>query len=245
MAKISKRKLAEHERACDLVHSDRPLSYDERLFVVQNWDPQACHNITKGSAFFTPLEIAGDMMIEACDPNRLPVLDLAAGIGILGFALENRIGRKFDLKCVEINPDFVAVGKRVLPYADWVCEDAVEWSKGSSERFCQTISNPPYGHRKGVGALEYIFAEIAMKNSDYGVFLMPAGRLTDWKFSGEDTFTNLKNDRYEKWSKKTGIVLECNCGIDCSIYKNLWNGTVITVDVVLVSKGETGAPITE
>ena len=56
------------------------------------------------------------------------MIDLCAGIGILSFSYFHGIyhGVNPEITCVEINPDFVAIGKKLLPEANWICGDITD-----------------------------------------------------------------------------------------------------------------------
>jgi len=63
-------------------------------------------------AHFTPAGLARDFAIDAGGGRR--VIDLCAGIGGLGFWLDLD-GRAGELVCVEVNPAYVEVGRKILP----------------------------------------------------------------------------------------------------------------------------------
>ena len=53
--------------------------------------------------------------------------------------------------CVEINPEFVEVGRRLMPWADWVCGSAFERDVMEPlGTFDVGVSNPPFGKVKTV-----------------------------------------------------------------------------------------------
>jgi hypothetical protein len=123
MSKLTKAQAKAHQQACDLIASDRPLTDDEKEFVARNWNEAATHVNTTTGAHFTPVDMALDFSWDVYGPR---VLDLCAGIGVLGLACvwRQRVDEA-QLVCVELNPDYVAVGKRLLPRATWICADAL------------------------------------------------------------------------------------------------------------------------
>src|SRR5687768_8572398 len=114
MAKLTKPEWDAHYKACELVESDRQLTEDDKCFILDNWNPMATNNVAAAGAFFTPKEWAHALMQWSSPRGR--VIDFCAGIGRLGFtAWQWRQDVITELVCVEINSDFVKVGRRVLP----------------------------------------------------------------------------------------------------------------------------------
>ncbi|MGF6431204.1 hypothetical protein [Bradyrhizobium elkanii] len=64
MAKLTKVEAKAHAEAVVLLNKD-VLSYDERVFVLDNWHEGANHINGSAGAFFTPTGLAGDFAIEA------------------------------------------------------------------------------------------------------------------------------------------------------------------------------------
>lgn len=68
---------------------------------------------------FTPWGLAADFTIDAVSSGA-EVIDLCAGIGILSYFLHHRARYAYDcpdLTCVELNPRYVEIGRRLLPEA--------------------------------------------------------------------------------------------------------------------------------
>jgi hypothetical protein len=83
-----------------------------------------------------------------------------------------------------------------------------------------------------------MIAEIAMKVSDYGVFILPQGDLP-FKFSNTTSYQEVDCAKYNKFHSLTGINFEMNCGLDTGFYSNDWVGLQkMVVEVVLLSKSE-------
>lgn len=55
---------------------------------------------------------------------------LCAGIGVLSYAAQlecsDRSRCYADITCVELNPHYVEVGKKVVPEATWICADVLD-----------------------------------------------------------------------------------------------------------------------
>src|SRR5207249_941216 len=141
----------------------------------------ASHINSVSGAFFTPPALARDLSIEV---HGRRVIDLCAGIGNLAFAVWHRHdcdrGSLTHLTCVEINPDYVAVGKKIIPEATWIQANVFELPKDMGHFDC-AISNPPFGATKASGKsprftgniFEYRVIDIASDIADYGVFIIP------------------------------------------------------------------------
>src|SRR5690242_13237549 len=122
MSKLTKAQAKAHKAACALLNKDS-LTMDERWFVLENWQESASHINSVAGAFFTPAGLANDFVIDVSGDR---IIDLCAGIGMLSFVLYQ--GGAWDRRwpqivCVEANPDYVAVGKKVLPEATWIHAD--------------------------------------------------------------------------------------------------------------------------
>lgn len=128
MAKLTKAQSRLHQDACNLLARplSSPLTPSEKEFILTHWDPSANHINTVSGAFFTPLELARDLAHEAQTSGS--VIDLCAGIGTLAYCMRTQgwPGQQRThgpTVCVEINPAYVEVGKRILPEAHWLCLD--------------------------------------------------------------------------------------------------------------------------
>ena len=81
------------------------------------------------------------------DENKpIKLLDLCAGFGILSFALKEYCGNNIEITCVEYNPKFIEIGKKLLPEANWIQgsigdDDLIDELK--TMKFDYVISNPP------------------------------------------------------------------------------------------------------
>jgi 16S rRNA G1207 methylase RsmC len=142
MSKLTKQQAALHTQACVLLQKDC-LSFDERLFVLTHWQEGANHVNGMSGAFFTPQGLATDFAIEVSGHK---VIDLCAGIGSLAFAVYHHncmsSAARPKITCVEVNPDYVAVGKKVLPEATWIVADVLDLP-GSLTGYHVAIANPP------------------------------------------------------------------------------------------------------
>ncbi|MDR6818477.1 hypothetical protein J2X76_003654 [Neorhizobium sp. 2083] len=240
MAKLTKAQAKAHQQACDLLAKD-VLTEDERFFVIDNWQESAAHINTVAGAFFTPYGLARDLAIETFAGR---MIDLCAGIGVLSFAasmMHRWSQTPIDLTCVEINPDYVAVGKKLLPEATWIEASVFDVLDMDLGHFDIAVSNPPFGNIKrpdGKSAPRYTGAEfefhvidIAAQLANYGVFILPQ-MSSGFKYSGSQHYRRDTSGKAFEFQQKTGIYLGPSCGIDTASYLNEWRGVSPLCEVV-------------
>lgn len=240
MAKLTKAQAKAHQQACDLLAKD-VLTEDDKFFVIDNWQESASHINTVAGAFFTPYDLARDCAIETFAGR---MIDLCAGIGILSFAasMMHRYSQTpLDLTCIEINPDYVAVGKKLLPDAKWIEASVFDVLEMDLGPFDIAISNPPFGKIKrpdGKGAPRYSGAEfefhvidIAAHLANYGVFILPQ-MSAGFRYSGSQHYQRDTSGKAFDFQKRTGIYLGPSCGIDTAAYKEAWRGVSPICEVV-------------
>lgn len=190
MAKLTKAQRKAHSEAVALLSKDR-LTDDEKDFVFMNWHEGADHNTGLAGAFFTPWSLAADFSLDVGGPR---IIDLCAGIGVLASCAMNR--RRYDyplteIVCVERNPRYVEVGRKLLHEARWICADVFDWRELNLGHFDYAIGNPPFGKvaRSGNGPryrgaeFEYHVIDIAAELADYGTFIVPQ-QSASFRYSG-------------------------------------------------------------
>ncbi|WP_063831995.1 hypothetical protein [Nocardia otitidiscaviarum] len=246
MAKLTKAEEKLHAEALALVDLERNLTEDEKLHVLEHFQEASTASNSTHGAFFTPLGLARDFSIEVPDGVRR-IIDLGAGIGRLSFGCRNLFGHRWDgdplreFVCVERNPDYVRIGKKIMPEAQWVCGDILDVPGMGLGRFDVAIGNPPFGAIKrskdAPGGytgrkFEYHAIAVAAQVARYGVFIIPQTS-APFRYSGQPCYDGHGGDReYQKFSKATGIVLDANCGIDTSYYDGEWHGVSPRVEIV-------------
>ncbi|VFA96356.1 methyltransferase [Nocardia cyriacigeorgica] len=242
VGKMSKRAAAAHREACALVQLRRELREDEKLFVLANFQESSHSGQSAEGAFFTPAGLARDMSIEVVGPR---LIDLGAGIGRLGFACRDLWGRTNgepdrELVCVERNPVFVQVGRKVLPEARWLCGDLLRVHLERMPLFDTAIANPPFGtvarSRDAPGyrgpRFEYHAITIAARVARHGVFLIPQSS-APFRYSGQPRMQyGCADAEYERFHTATAITLDPSCGIDTSGYHNDWHHPPVATEVV-------------
>lgn len=237
MSKLTKAQARAHAAACELLTQDR-LSDDDRWFVLENWQESATHINSTAGAFFTPLMLARDFAIE-CGGFR-SVIDLCAGIGTLAFMVRARTfpNSLKRIVCVEKNPDYIAVGRKLVPEAEWIEGDV--FALPDLGRFDMAVANPPFGATARTNGaprykgrpFEYHVIDAASGIADFGVFIIPQ-MSAPFEYSGRQSYQWRPGSEYERFNRETGIELGPNCGIDCSVYRGDWRGVAPAVEIVV------------
>ncbi|WP_273455815.1 methyltransferase [Nevskia ramosa] len=217
--KLSKQDAEKHLRVMALVHSDRVLNQDERFQILEDFHEGAQHLNGLAGAFFTPIDLAYSVHAEQISGVR-SMVDLCAGIGRLSWwAHEEGV----QLTCVELNPDYVAAGRRALPNAQWwqasMFDDNV-----LSLRSEMVVSNPPFGRLPAKERPDWIVSqqlhlaavEVSAMIASDGCFILP------------------RNDHVPQESVRTtsGLRSLRRTSVDGNVYRNEWRNASPTVDVL-------------
>ncbi|WPO93708.1 methyltransferase [Buttiauxella sp. HR94] len=239
MARVTKKESANHNRVMELVHSDKQLTQDDKEFIFNNYRGDG---IGATGAFFTPEMLAWDFILDAgCSDD---CIELCAGIGRLSYYQYLR-NRPTNITCVELNPEYVMIGKRVLPQAEWICMDALAYT--ASEPFDIVYGNPPFGKIKTSEMqtgkysgleFEYKVIEHGSTLAPYGVWIVPQSS-AGFVYSGVHCYDRKESAKYKKFVNDTSWTFEAGCGIDTSIYRDQWHGTNVVCEVVTVEYRET------
>lgn len=228
MARLSKAQIAKHREAEELLKLDR-LTDDQREFVLTHWQESARHVNSAAGAFFTPNTLAPSVVCYASGAKT--IIDLCAGIGGLGLWAWWRSGGKAQVTCIEVNPDYVAVGRKIFPEATWICA-SVEQAEG---RFDCAISNPPFGKTAKIKGPRYsgeddlAVVDIASDLADWGVFVLPNMSLP-FEYSGRPHYRERPSSKYERFVAATSIALSCE-STDCAFAIGDWRGVAPRVEV--------------
>lgn len=236
MSRLTKQQAKKHDEAQALV-SRGSLSFEERLFVVEHWQESATNVNTTAGAFFTPWGLATDLAVDV-GSGWDTVIDLCAGIGTLSLALmEYHQPRR--MVCVEINPNYVVVGRQVLPEAEWI-EASIFDLPPQVGRFDLAVSNPPFGKikrpdrargpRYSGGEFEYHVIDIASQVATYGAFILPQVSCP-FEYSGKPHYKRTTSRKVESFEKATGIELDAGCGMDTSVHADDWHLVKVPVEI--------------
>lgn len=254
MAKLSKAQAKNHEAARRLLEKD-VLTEDDKWYVLEHWQESATNLNNLAGAYFTPLGLARDLNIIAGNENRR-VIDLCAGIGTLAFfaTLGPWIHGQPELVCVEKNPDYAAVGRKLLPDATWIVGDVFDLPDDLGLFDC-AIGNPPFGATSRHGgsgprysgrSFEYHVIDVARDLARYGVFIIPQDS-APFSYSGQQSYHRTPSEAYDQFHTDTGIELEAS-SIDTSICRSEWRGVtpateVVTVDFDAAREPEPATPL--
>jgi predicted RNA methylase len=259
MAKLTRQQAAQHAKALNILEND-VLTDEQKELVFINYQEGANNVNSEAGAFFTPLSMALEFAFDAQLDGAYTAIDLCAGIGALSHGLITRNRNIKRLVCVDVNPEYVAVGKKLVPEAEWYCLDLadIEALKALGS-FDLAVSNPPFGNvrtfKNSEGAFytgahaEYKVIDIAGMLADHGAFIIPQ-QSAPFKMAGVRSFEYLKDDqlssKIKAFTKQTNIYLEVGMGMDTSsclmfehwvddvCHKNDWHGVKPVVEFVHV-----------
>lgn len=243
MSKLTKAQAKDHQMAQELLTQDA-LTWSEKLFVIEHWREDAEHLNSAAGAFFTPWGLARDFALHIVGDR---ILDLCAGIGTLSLAywqrceLDRREGRSLGLVCVEKNPAYVAVGRKLLPEATWICADVLDPATlAGLGRFDTAAANPPFGRlarahngpRYTGAEFEFHVIDAGCAIADHGAFILPQ-QSAGFRYSGSATgYRRDESAKYARFERETGIVLDAGIGVDTTYpgYGS-WHGVAPLVEI--------------
>lgn len=263
MAKLTKAQIAAHHKAESLISSPHLLSLDEREFILDNYHPAARHINSIHGAYFTPRSLAHDLAMYV--PDNATVIDLCAGIGSLAYQAMLRAHHSDhyrqhghipfgQITCIEINPDYIAVGRRVVPEALWIRADVFNLPAPISrnpdrplgEAFDFAISNPPFGRSKALyqsrvlpltgSPIELNVLYVASRLARCGAFILPQ-ESCPFRYSGQRNHEHRTTPVWSQFYRQTSIDLTAS-SIDCSIYRDHWRDVSPNVEIALYDLDE-------
>ena len=247
MSKLSKKQVKAHREAEDLLNKSR-LNDDEREFIFTNWHPGAESNTTAASAYFTPVSLAFDFEFDA--PSHGRILDACAGIGVLSWALSvrhhyNSDGKYPDITAIEKNPAYIAIGRKLLPWVNWIEGDIFDLPTMNLGHFQCVISNSPFGRmnkakrkfRYKGGAFELALIDMMADHADAGAFIIPQ-MSAPFEYSGRQMHRRRHTRESQKFFDQTGLYLSEGCGVDCNYHKEDWQDVAPNVEIVTVDYAE-------
>lgn len=230
--KLTRNETYAHNRCLELLKKDT-LTDQEKEYILINYHEGANHNNSAAGAFFTPIRMSFEFsndVIMSINGDEITIIDLCAGIGMLSYPIITRLKNlriKFRHVCIEYNREYVEVGQKLLPEAEWYCMDVCDWEEIKKlGHFDIAISNPPFGsvgtfrgketpRYKGSDA-EYKVIDVAYEVSDHGAFLIPQASV-GFEYSGKNQYQVVHNSKYKRFMKSTGLELELGMSIDTSV----------------------------
>lgn len=202
MAGLSRKRMKDHDDALALLSLSRKLKPDEVELVLRSYEPGLMTG--KMSAYFTPESVAWAVAVSANASTPVMYVDLGAGIGALTWALHRITFGCGSIVAIEKNPEFVDVGRKLMPNVEWICGDIFDrdlW-QAIGVQFHVAVSNPPFGKYTEIeadtawlkfnGASHLMAAEVAVRVTLAGaVMVLPQMDLPflDSRYPGtEDKF---------------------------------------------------------
>lgn len=253
MGKISKEAMKRHSKAMEIIEQDE-LSYNDKLYVLENYHEGATNMNNLVSAHFTPISLSRS--VEQCTRNY-SFVDLCAGIGMLAWSQVRIL--EFEQKefvgiCIENCTEYYRIGKKLLPELHWingdifdpkVIQQVKDLMKGKE---FSVISNPPYGRqvKTHTDILQYKGPEFEYKaielgnilGASEGIFLIPQASC-NFKMSGQrSTDFNIPCKKYEKFVKETGLEMSPNMGFDTNCIEDDWKDVSITTEIAIFEYDE-------
>lgn len=238
--RLTRKQTKVHDDVMRILQGDR-LTEDECDYVLDNFRPSATTNTTKSAAFFTPRSVAIEISVM-CDCDDEIVVDLGAGIGSLARGLLDGGRRPKKIVCIEQNPNFVAIGRKVVPEATWIEGDIFDQNLMSQLLTVGwVISNPPYGLKLPAynwlayqGQSDLMAVEVGMRlATNGGLFILPQTSVP-WAFSGRQCYQEV-SQRPAKLQKfmmaNPHIQFDC-VSVDMSVYKDAWVDGTSAVELV-------------
>lgn len=237
--KLTKEETKNHDAALDLLKKET-LTEEDRDFIFENFHPGASNNIGKAGIFFTPFDMARDLAVVCGAGGR--ILDGCAGIGVLSYKM-TRFNAGCSIVAVEINPEFVKIGRKLLPEVEWVCGDIFNRELVESlGLFDCGISNPPFGYvattsgenawLKYTGPAHLQVAEILLRRCRFGAKMI----IPDSDHSQEDRKNRQLSKSYNRFIETFPGARIVPDAVDPELY--LWKAANPKATIVDLSGGD-------
>ena len=227
MSRLTKAQIAAHRKSLAILEQDT-LTDDDRELVLDNWQESANHVNSAAGAFFTPSGLARDTAIYTSGADT--VIDLCAGIGCLGLWSWWLSGRRAAVTCLEVNPAYVEVGRKLFPEANWICASVLD----ASGNYDCAIANPPFGKTAKIKGPRYsgeddlAVVDIASDIARWGVFILP-NMSVPFEYAGRG-YRERPSAKYDRFHKATGISIGCE-STDAAYHRKAWRGVSPNVEV--------------
>jgi len=255
MGKISKEAMKRHSKAMEILEKDE-LSFDDKVYVLENYHEGATNMNNLISAHFTPMQLAWSMEQNTGYTN---FVDLCSGIGILswcmvrGYQMGHMSHKKDQIGiCIEYCEEYYNIGKKLLPELHWIngsiFDDKViaEVKEIMGDKSFSIISNPPYGRQVKTDTkhllkykgpeFEYKAIEVgSLMGASNGSFLIPQGSC-NFKITGVSGYEKVEdNSKYNKFAKETNLTMRPNNGYTTEITEGEdgWKDVSIITEIAI------------
>lgn len=258
MGKISKESMKRHSKAMEIIKQSE-LSFDDKVYVLENYHEGATNMNNLVSAHFTPPSIAKCLEQNVRNKN---FVDLCSGIGMLSWYFLRAAqfnGDELGIKgvCVENCTEYYNVGKKLMPEFHWingdifdlkVIQEIKDYMKGLE---FSVVSNPPYGRQVKTNTkeiLKYKGAEFEFKaielgyllGANDGAFLIPQGSC-NFKMTtpSRNNEFNVPCKKYEEFYNDTGLTMSPNMGFTTDIFDDKgWKDVSIVTEIAIFEYDE-------
>jgi predicted RNA methylase len=257
MSKLTKKEFKEQEEIFKLLEKDS-LTEDEKIHVYENINPGFIDNLQAG-VYFTPFDYALDFALMSYKENS--IVDCCAGIGGLSKSMLMRDSYDKNITsitCIEQNPLFVSIGKKLLPENDnsekgtlvkWICADVFsqelwqELTLSGTQKFTTLISNPPFGkcpakmkmNYEWIGytqELELMVMALAVKFATHGNMILPSMSVEFRDCPVGHYYERIQRNKVDRFRKDIKeFFYQESMSIDSTVYsdwKNLSGGKIST-----------------
>lgn len=243
MAKLTKQQIKHYQAALERLNK-ATLTDEDRDFIYTHWRAAAENEVSSRSAYFTPVDLAFDFEFDVYSSGR--ILDACAGTGVLSWAVSNRFfhrnsGALPDITAIEKNPAFIALGRKLLPWVNWIEADIFDLPSLGLGHFDSVIANPPFGRvttpktkNRYTGAnFELCLIDMLSDHADHGTFIIPQVS-APFKFSGQRQHVRTHTTESQKFFDQTGLYLSEGIGVDCNVHRGDWQDVAPCVEIVTV-----------
>lgn len=247
MAKLSKREFKEQEAIFELLKKEK-LTEDEKIHIYENINIGFIDNLQAG-VYFTPFDMAMDFALMSYRHGK--VIDCCAGIGGLSKAMlirDSYEGNISEIICIEQNPQFVEIGRKLLPEARWICADVFDeelWKELTKDGKADClISNPPFGKcpsrikdnyswMQYTEELELMVLELVIRFSTHGNMILPCGSI---EFKENPYYDRVESRKVAKLRTKVKeFFYQESMSIDSTIYSEWKNLGKICTECVEIN----------
>lgn len=222
------------------------LSYKETELFYTEFNEGFIEDVTQHSAYFTPLEMAYDFALMSV-PSSNVIVDMCAGIGVLTWCKHVRETYEEDKSvfvCIERNPKYIEIGKKLCPFAHWYEGDMFDlelWNRIEKEHgsIGCIMSNPPFGSvtksdkdrswLKYTGKdLDIAAIEIGLTKARHCAFILPQNSCT-FQCSGKQFgYGTRENRKIMKLEKDLGYEIYMQWdSVDTTVYDQFKNTKVV------------------